>query len=156
MPARRGGIIGTQMNRAVLVALLLVPFAAFSQVDSFQAEGEIRSEYASAAFDMDSVRGPHVSVTREVGGRWVGWLGGRVVDVREVKGGVRGANVALYLSRGNHGLTVRGHLGGRTVSIHIPDDERERYQLRWMLLGDARAKSPPVPQFIFAAIAALG
>ena len=144
------------MDRAVILASLLVPFAAFAQADSFQAEGEIRSLYASAAFDVDSVRGPHVSVTREIGGRWVGWLGGRVIDVREVKSGVRGANVALYLSRGTDGFIVRGHLGGRTVSIHIPDDPRERYQLRWTLLGDAGAKSPPVPQFIFAAIAALG
>jgi hypothetical protein len=144
------------MNRAVIVASVLLPFAAFAQNDSFKAEGEIRSEYASAAFDMDSVRGPHVSVTREMGERWVGWLGGRIVDVREVKGGVRGANVALYLSRVSDGITVRGYFGGRTVSIHFPDDARERDLLRWKLLGEAGAKSPPVPQFIFAAIAALG
>lgn len=142
------------MVRAFAVASLLLPFTVFSQMDPFR-EGEVRSAYASAAFDRDSVRGPHVSVTRENEGRWIGWLGGEVIDVREVKGGVRGANVALYLSRGKTGFTVRGHLDARTVSIHIPDDARQRYQLRWELLGAAGTKDPPVPQFIFAAIAAL-
>ncbi|HZA49922.1 MAG TPA: hypothetical protein VE549_04225, partial [Myxococcaceae bacterium] len=141
---------------AVAVASLLLPFAALSQADSFQAEGEIRSFYSSAAFDADSVRGPSISLTREMGGRWVGWLGGRVIDVREVKSGVRGANIALYLSREKDRFVVRGYLGSRTVSISIPDDARERNQLHWRLLGAAGTKEPPVPQFIFAALAALG
>jgi hypothetical protein len=143
------------MVRALAVALLL-PFAAFAKANSFQAEGEIRSRSSSAAFDAGSVRGPRVSVTRESEDRWVGWLGNRVIDVSEVKNGVRGANVALYLAREKDGFKVRGHLDGRTVSIHIPDDARERYQLQWELLGLANAEDPPIPQFIFAAVAALG
>ena len=142
------------MARAVIVAALL-PFAALAQSDSFEASGEIRSAYSSAAFDGDSVRGPGVSVAREPDGRWVGWLGNHVIDVSEVKSGVRGANVALYITRRKDGFAVRGHLGGRTVSLFIPDDARQRAQLRWTLIGRANGEEPPIPQFIFAAIAAL-
>lgn len=142
------------MTRILTLAALL-PFAALAQPDFFQPEGEIRSAHSSAAFDGDSVRGPGIQVTREPDGRWVGWLGNRVIDVAEVESGIRGANVALYLSRGNDGLIVRGYLGGRTVTLYIPDDGKQRDHLRWKLLGLAGVKNPPIPQFIFAAIAAL-
>jgi hypothetical protein len=143
------------MFRVLAVAVLALPLGAVAQVDSFQAEGEIRSAYSSAAFDALSVRGPRVSVTNESDGRWVGWLGNHIIDVREVKNGVRGANVALYLARRKDGFTVRGHVGLRTVSIYIPDDAWQRQQLRWTLLGLANVEDPPIPHFIFAAIAGL-
>jgi hypothetical protein len=139
----------------VVVGLLALPVAAHAEMASFQPSGEIRSSHSSAAFDAASVRGPNVSITNESDGRWVGWLGNRVIDVREVKNGVRGANVALYLERGKDGFTVRGHLGPRTVSISIPDDARQRDLLRWTLVGLANAEDPPIPQFIFAAVAGL-
>src|SRR5919106_1596264 len=143
------------MIRALAVAAVALPFTAVAQVDSFQSKGEIRSAYSSAAFDAVSVFGPRVSVTNESAGRWVGWLGNHIIDVREVKNGVRGANVALYLERRKDGFAVRGHLGFRTVSISIPDDARQRQQLRWTLLGLADVEDPPIPQFIFAAVAGL-
>ena len=142
------------MARALMLAALL-PFAALAQPSAFHADGEIRSAHSSAAFDGESIRGPRVSVTREPDGRWAGWLGNRVIEAREVKGGARGPNLALYLSRQNDGLTVRGYLGGRTISLHIPDDPMQRVLLRWTLVGRAGEKDPPIPQYIFAAIAAL-
>ena len=153
----RGAVSCLGMFRAMaaLAIVALLPLAAFASADSFRALGEIRSARSSAAFDAVSVRGPHVSVTRESDGRWVGWLGNRVIDVREVKNGVRGANVALYLARSKDSSTVRGNLGDRTVSIDIPDEAAQRDLLRWALLGLAAEKDPPIPQFIFAAVAAL-
>src|SRR4051812_36046786 len=106
-----------KMKKALLAAAVL---AVAPVALSYTPVGEILSGDSSASFDSAQVVGPQVSLTREAKGRWVGRLKGTVIDVTEVKDGVRGANVALYVERLKDGYIVRGNLGDRTVHVHVP------------------------------------
>ncbi len=137
------------MRPWILIAALVVPLSLSAQ-DSYQPLGEVQLVGSSASFDEDSVRGPQVQVTRERNGHWTGRIGDLVVDGVERPNGVRGANFALYVERVSDGIIVRGNLLTRTVYVRIPDDEQQRYYLRYTLKGMADTSAPPAAQFALA------
>lgn len=119
------------------------------------ARGEVVSARGSASFDSTWVRGPSVNMSRQSDGRWSGWLGGNFVTVMVEGASVRGPNVSLGYERTEKELRVRGLLGEGTVSITIPNERKGAAWHNFRMTGVAADAQPPVPQIIFALIAAM-
>ena len=94
-------------------------------------------------------------MSRQADGRWSGWLDGSFVTVMVDGNSVRGPNVSLGLERTEKELRVRGLLGQGTVAITIPHERKGSAWHNFRLTGVAAEENPPVPQIIFALIAAL-
>jgi hypothetical protein len=139
--------------RAVLVAALLV--AAPSLAQEQEVRGEIFSQGSSASFDHTHVRGTNVNMSRLADGRWSGWLDGRFVEVTVDGNMLRGPNVSLGYERTEKETRVRGLLGTNTVSITVPNEPKGAAWHNFRLTGLAASEDPPVPQMVFALIAAL-
>lgn len=120
--------------------------------------GEVQTAFGSATFDSTSVRGPNVNMVRQADGRWAGWLNGGFVTVDVDGGSVRGPNVSLGYERTKKEMRVRGYIGSETVSLTVPNDPKDRWGSAWNgfeLKGTAANDDPPVPQILFALLAAL-
>jgi len=117
--------------------------------------GEIFTQSGSAAFESTWVRGPGVNMSRLPDGRWSGWLDGNFVTVMVEGSSVRGPNVSLGIERTEKELRVRGLLGTGTVAITIPHERKGSAWHNFRMTGAAASEDPPIPQIIFALIAAL-
>ena len=137
--------------RPALVAALLLAAPSFAQ----EARGEVFSQDGSASFDNEHVRGTDVNMSRLPDGRWSGWLNGRFVEVTVDGGNLRGPNVSLGYERTEKETRIRGLLGTNTVSITVPNEPKGAAWHNFRLTGLAASEDPPVPQIIFALIAAL-
>ena len=132
-------------------AAALVATSAFAE----GPRGEIFTQSSSASFDSTSVRGPGVNMSRLPDGRWSGWLAGNFVTVMVEGNSVRGPNVSLGIERTEKELRVRGLLGMGTVAITIPHERKGAAWHNFRMTGAAASEDPPIPQIIFALIAAL-
>ena len=117
--------------------------------------GEVFAQSGSASFDSTSVRGPGVNMSRLEDGRWSGWLDGSFVTVMVEGNSIRGPNVSLAIERTDKELRVRGLLGLGTVAITIPHERKGAAWHNFRLTGAAASEDPPIPQMVFALIAAL-
>jgi hypothetical protein len=137
--------------RAVLVAALLATAPSLAQ----EMRGEVFSQDGSASFDATHVRGTDVNMSRLPDGRWSGWLNGGFVEVTVDGNSLRGPNVSLGYERTDKETRVRGLLGTNTVSITVPNEPKGAAWHNFRLTGLAASEDPPVPQIVFALIAAL-
>ena len=138
-----------------LTALAAAALLAATPALAEGPRGEVFSQAGSASFDSTSVRGPGVNMSRQADGRWSGWLDGSFVTVMVDGNSVRGPNVSLGIERTQKELRVRGLLGQGTVAITIPHERKGSAWHNFRLTGAAAEENPPVPQIIFALIAAL-
>jgi hypothetical protein len=136
---------------ALVAAAVLVATPALAE----GPRGEVFARTGSASFDSTSVRGPGVNMSRLEDGRWSGWLNGSFVTVTVDGNTVRGPNVSIGIERTEKELRVRGLLGQGTVAITIPHERKGAAWHNFRLTGTAASEDPPIPQMIFALIAAL-
>jgi hypothetical protein len=137
--------------RALVVTALLAAAPALAE----GPRGEVFAQQGSASFDSTNVRGTDVNMSRQPDGRWAGWLNGSFVTVSVDGNTVRGPNVSLTYERTGKETRVHGLLGTGTVSITVPNEPKGAAWHNFRLTGTAADQDPPVPQMIFALIAAL-
>lgn len=144
----------------LLLASVLVLTSTASFADPAPGRGEIETPNGSAAFDAKGIFGPEVSISKIGDHQWRGWLRGRTVDVTVENDHIVGANTSVYVKHEGAHLAVRGIFLGRLVDIELPAQglrngspwESASYWLR--ASGTAADANPPMPQTLFALMAA--
>jgi hypothetical protein len=166
------------MRLPLFAALLLVGCKTAEPVpealsDKFTATGEIAYQGVGASFDQNRVVGPLVNLTRRTDGSWGGRLRDEPMDVSVYAARVTGVNFTMaWEPSADGGTAITGQWNGGIMRFETSGDtlliRTPRHSLTMnrhdassfgpfgelVLKGEAGLKTPPMPQFGFAMMAA--